>query len=76
MPSGVPHEKWTPSYRLFGLFILRRGDIPQRGLTALTIVEELDVLEDRLTHLPPCGEVRMVNEFAGPRATVRSEAVT
>ena len=38
-------------------FVLRRGDVPQRRVSALIVVEDLDVLDDRGAGLRPRGEV-------------------
>src|SRR5436309_15732746 len=40
-------RKVDSQLRVFGLLVLRRGDVPQRGVTALAVVEDLDVLHDR-----------------------------
>src|SRR5438270_12438649 len=44
-------------------FVLRRGDVPQRRVPALAIVEDLDVLDDRRTGLRSGGEVGVMDQL-------------
>src|SRR5690242_4695877 len=68
-PDKQSYSDWSSprkvdsQLRVFGLFVLRRGDVPQRGVTTLDVVEDLDVLEDRGPGLRSRGEVRAVDQF-------------
>lgn len=48
---------------MFGRFALRRGYIPQRGVTTLVVVENLDGLDERRTGLSTGREVGALDEF-------------
>src|SRR4051812_32105895 len=47
----------------FRPFVLRRGDVPQRRVSPLRVVKDLDVFDDRGPRLGPGGEVRAVDQF-------------
>src|SRR5258708_37822115 len=49
--------------RVFGLLVLHRGDVPQRGVPALAVVEHLDVLDDGCPRLRPRGEGGAVDQL-------------
>src|SRR5205807_7533574 len=44
-------------------FVLCRGDIPQRRVAALVVVEDFDVLDDRRTGLRAGGEVSVLDQL-------------
>src|SRR3954465_13897152 len=46
----------------FRPFVLRRRDVPQRGVPPLGVVEDFNVLHDRRPRLRPRGEVRAVHQ--------------
>src|SRR5947209_19621769 len=44
-------------------FVLRWGDVSQRGVSALTVVEHLDVLDDGCAGFGPGGKVGVVDQL-------------
>src|SRR5437870_948881 len=56
-------RKVDSKLRAFGLFVLRWGNVPQRRVTTLVVVEDLNVLDERRPRLGPRGEVGVVDQL-------------
>ena len=56
-------RKVDSKLRVFGPFVLRWGNVPQRRVTTLVVVEHLDVLDERCPRLGPRGEVGVVDQL-------------
>src|SRR6202046_294542 len=56
-------RKVDTKLRVFGLFVLRWGNVPQRRVTTLVVVEDLDVFDERRPRLGTRGEVGVVDQL-------------
>src|SRR5579872_3844527 len=44
-------------------FVLRWGNVPQRGVPSVVVIEDLNVLDDRRAGLRPRGEVSVMDQL-------------